>query len=86
MEFITRREVAWASSENQFVIRTRDWRYQRPVIDESRCNRCGICELFCPSACIEEHEASYGVDLEYCKGCGICARLCPKEAIEMKME
>jgi len=86
MRFMTKGEVAWASSENQFVIKTKDWRYQRPIMKEDKCNHCGICSLFCPSGCIEESENHCIVDLEYCKGCGICARLCPKEAIKMEME
>ena len=86
MRFMTKGEVAWASSENQFVLETKEWRYQRPIMKEGKCNYCGICSLFCPSGCIEEPENHCVIDLEYCKGCGICARLCPKEAIEMEME
>jgi pyruvate ferredoxin oxidoreductase delta subunit len=86
MRFITKGEVAWANSDNQFVLKTKEWRYQRPILDEAKCNHCGICSLFCPSGCIEAYEDNYVVDLEYCKGCGVCARLCPKEAIQMEME
>jgi pyruvate ferredoxin oxidoreductase delta subunit len=82
----TQGEVAWASSENQFIVNTKEWRYQRPAIDEGTCNRCGICSLFCPSGCIEKLEDFYVIDLEFCKGCGVCARLCPKNAIQMEME
>jgi len=86
MQFSTKGEVAWASAETQFVLKTKEWRYRKPILDQKKCNNCGICSLFCPSGCIEEFDEHYVVDMEYCKGCGICARLCPKEAMEMKTE
>lgn len=86
MRFKTKGEVAWATSENQFTIKTKEWRYEKPIIAESTCKNCGICSLFCPSGCIEEIGDRYVVDLEYCKGCGICARLCPHDAIWMERE
>lgn len=86
MKFKTRGEVAWASSETQFVIKTKEWRYQKPIIDESRCRQCGICSLFCPSGCVDEVGERCRIDLEYCKGCGVCARLCPRDAIRMIRE
>jgi pyruvate ferredoxin oxidoreductase delta subunit len=86
MRFKTQGEVAWASSENQFIIKTKEWRYQKPIIDERKCKNCGICSLLCASGCIEELGNSCVVDLEYCKGCGVCARLCPQDAIRMERE
>ena len=86
MRFKTKGEIAWATSENQFTIRTKEWRYQKPIIAESKCKNCGICSLFCPSGCIEELGDSCVIDLEYCKGCGICAKLCPHDAIWMERE
>jgi len=62
--------------------RTGDWRSQRPVVDREKCNKCGLCWLYCPDAAIEPLEDGYyEPDLFYCKGCGICASVCPKEAI-----
>ena len=63
------------------------WRTQRPVIDQSKCIKCGICYGFCPDACIKLNErGEFEVDLFYCKGCGICARECWDRAITMKEE
>lgn len=63
---------------------TGDWRSQRPVYDHRRCNKCGLCYLFCPEGCINETDTGFfEADLAYCKGCGICAEECPKEAIKM---
>jgi pyruvate ferredoxin oxidoreductase delta subunit len=64
--------------------KTGDWRSQRPVVDREKCNKCGLCWLYCPDAAIEPLEDGYyEPDLFYCKGCGICASVCPKEAITM---
>lgn len=67
--------------------KTGDWRSQHPVLDKTRCIRCGICYLFCPEPCIGQNEEGYFVsDIFYCKGCGICAKECPANAIHMEEE
>ncbi len=67
--------------------RTGDWRSQRPTYDFSRCIKCGICQIFCPDACIEQNSEGYfEADLYYCKGCGICARECWTKVITMVEE
>ncbi len=67
--------------------RTGDWRSQRPILDREKCNKCGLCWLYCPDAAIKLLEDGYyEPDLFYCKGCGICASVCPKEAITMMEE
>ncbi len=66
---------------------TGGWRSQRPTVDRSLCNKCGLCYIFCPEGCIEQDEEGYfGANLFYCKGCGICAAECPKNAIMMEEE
>jgi pyruvate ferredoxin oxidoreductase delta subunit len=64
--------------------RTGDWRSQRPILDKGKCNKCGLCWLYCPDAAIKPLEDGYyEIDLFHCKGCGICAKSCPKDAITM---
>jgi len=64
--------------------RTGDWRSQRAMLDKEKCNKCGLCWLYCPDAAIEPCEDGYyEITLYYCKGCGICAEICPKDAITM---
>ena len=63
--------------------RTGSWRLFRPVIDPEKCNQCGLCQMYCPDAAIDQ---DLNVDLNFCKGCGICANECPKKAIEMMRE
>ena len=66
---------------------TGDWKSRRPVLDKAKCNKCGLCFIYCPEGCIQPDEEGYFIaDLKYCKGCGICAAECPKKAIKMEVE
>ncbi len=64
---------------------TGSWRFFAPVIDEEKCNGCGICELFCPESCITIEDVARP-DSRFCKGCGICSKECIKSAIKMEEE
>ncbi|MCD6452923.1 MAG: 4Fe-4S binding protein [Dehalococcoidales bacterium] len=67
--------------------RTGDWRSRKPVTDNDKCNKCGMCFLFCPEGCIQQNEEGFfDANLFYCKGCGICAAECPRKAITMVEE
>jgi pyruvate ferredoxin oxidoreductase delta subunit len=67
--------------------RTGDWRSERPEYDYSRCIKCGLCQIYCPEACIRQNaQGHFEADLYYCKGCGICSRECPTRVITMKEE
>ena len=77
--------VIEAGSASQY--RTGDWRSQYRECDYEKCNKCGLCYIFCPEGCIELREDGYfETNLYYCKGCGICAQECPKDAITMVEE
>ena len=66
---------------------TGGWRSRRPVFDNSKCNKCGLCYIFCPDAAIDMERDGYPtVNMFYCKGCGICAVECPKDVITMEEE
>jgi len=66
---------------------TGDWKSMRPERDRSKCDKCGICWIFCPDAALYmTEEGYYEVDLYHCKGCGICAHECRKGAIRMVEE
>lgn len=63
--------------------KTGSWRILRPVKDEKKCTKCGICWQFCPDNAISY---DINIDYDYCKGCGICATECPFKAITMVRE
>ena len=72
---------------NASLRRTGDWRADRPILDKEKCNKCGLCWLYCPDGAVELLEDGYyEPDLYYCKGCGICADVCKREAIIMIQE
>jgi len=63
---------------------TGTWRTQKPILDETVCNGCLICWLYCPEAAIARETRA--IDYNYCKGCGICATECARGAIHMEKE
>ena len=65
---------------------TGEWRSQRPLLDSEKCNRCGLCWMYCPDNAMRPDGDSYRIFYKYCKGCGICAMECPKGAISLVNE
>lgn len=66
---------------------TGSWRAQRPIWDNAKCIKCGLCYIVCPEGCISEgSDGYYSADLDYCKGCGICTHECWPRAIKMVEE
>ena len=62
------------------------WRNEKPVVDESKCNGCNLCYLYCPDGTIFKKGKSVGIDYDFCKGCGICKKICKQGAITMESE
>ncbi len=52
-----------------------------PVIDERKCNYCGICSEFCQFSAITLVGNKVLTFSEMCHGCGGCVILCPEKAI-----
>ncbi len=66
---------------------TGSWRAQRPIWDNAKCIKCGLCYIVCPEGCISEgDDGYYAANLDYCKGCGICSHECWPQAIRMVEE
>ena len=88
--------LSWRAFETGCVVsqpgnaaeyKTGDWKAERPVVNQDRCIKCGICYMYCPEGCIQENSQGYfPANLYYCKGCGICATECPTKAITMVEE
>lgn len=78
-----RKRLAISTPKEGAAEKTGAWRVFRPVVDKDTCNECGLCQMYCPDAAIDEE---LNVDLDFCKGCGICANECPKKAIAMVRE
>ena len=69
-----------------FVVKTGDWRAERPVVDRDKCVKCATCWLYCPTQSIEEKPKWFEANVAVCKGCGVCAQECPRHAITMVEE
>ncbi len=62
-----------------------DWRFEKPVWDNQKCIRCGVCGLSCPDGAIFQNgEGYYEADETYCKGCGLCKQQCWTGCISME--
>ena len=58
----------------------------KPVIDYSKCIKCGKCWMNCPDESYDQQkDGTFKVDLNKCKGCGICANECPVKCIKMEV-
>ncbi len=86
VKYQSKYETAWAASDDLLIIKTGEWRYQRPVTKSEKCCQGGWCYLYCPTGCIVAGETHFFANLDYCKGCGICARVCTVNAIRMVEE
>ena len=50
------------------------------VVDDTRCNGCGICTV-CNAGAITVKKKVAQINLELCERCGLCASICPSDAI-----
>jgi pyruvate ferredoxin oxidoreductase delta subunit len=57
-----------------------------PEVDAKKCQKCGICQTFCPEGTVMLSGGAVVFDYRYCKGCGVCANECRFKAITMVRE
>ena len=66
---------------------TGDWRTFRPILDESKCNGCTLCFVYCPEAAITLTDQGRPIiDDDHCKGCLLCVEECPTQALRAERE
>ena len=50
---IFKTEGPWSdANEKMLALDTGGWRTERPVLDKSLCNYCGLCSLYCPPSTV----------------------------------
>ena len=54
----------------------------KAVINQDRCNQCGLCKLSCRFDAIHAGD-EYKVDGYACEGCGVCKKVCQEGAISL---
>jgi MinD superfamily P-loop ATPase len=54
---------------------------QVAIVDQERCEGCGVCVELCRFDAISEENGVYTVDPIACEGCALCFYQCPSEAI-----
>ncbi len=57
--------------------------YMANITDVSKCNGCGLCEKFCPTAAIKVVEKKVELDSRKCIGCGQCVHQCVRSVVEL---
>ncbi|MDY6973318.1 MAG: NADH-ubiquinone oxidoreductase-F iron-sulfur binding region domain-containing protein [Thermodesulfobacteriota bacterium] len=54
------------------------------VIDEEKCNYCGVCKRACPhNAIVGKKKQVHSINLDLCQKCGICMSECKLDAIQI---
>lgn len=56
---------------------------KKAVIDEIKCNKCGICKNVCRFDAVRYIDGSYSVDPYACEGCNACVISCKVGAIKL---
>jgi len=60
----------------------------QPVLNETKCTKCGICAQVCPTgaAGFPDDDAYPAYDLDLCIGCAQCIAMCPEMALKICWE
>ncbi len=53
------------------------------IVNEDRCDYCGVCIGVCPENCMELGETYLDIEDEICTSCKRCVLICPVAALEI---
>jgi len=56
----------------------------KAVVDENKCNGCGLCAEKCLFKAIEIKNGKAKINPFLCEGCGVCQIVCPQKAISLE--
>jgi len=56
----------------------------KAVIDEGKCNGCGLCAEKCLFEAIKIKNSRAKINPFLCEGCGVCQIVCPQKAVDLK--
>jgi NAD-dependent dihydropyrimidine dehydrogenase PreA subunit/nitroreductase len=51
------------------------------IIDQSRCNACGLCTKICHEYCLRLNGDILTIDYKFCSSCTQCIAVCPEQAL-----
>jgi len=57
---------------------------KKAIIDQDKCDQCGICKEVCRFEAIKVESGTYTVDPYACEGCNACVISCPQKAIKLE--
>ena len=59
---------------------------QKAIIDQNKCDSCGVCKDVCRFEAISEKDGVFTIDKYACEGCKACVIVCPRNAISLVKE
>lgn len=57
---------------------------KKAIIDQNKCDRCGVCAKVCRFEAIKIENGIYNVDQYACEGCNACVVSCPQNALRLE--